>query len=53
MILTFDGLLKMIMWRNEVSADKAKKIEKVINNAEIPYLGQRGRRCKSDKRRED
>ena len=38
MILTFDGLLKMIMWRNEVSAEKAKKIEKVINNAVIPYL---------------
>ena len=49
MILTFDGLLKMIMWRNEVSADKAKKIEKVINNAEIPYLEQKGRRRKYDK----
>ena len=28
MILTFDGLLKMIIWRNEVCADKAKKIER-------------------------
>ena len=47
MILTFDGLLKLIMWRNEVSAEKAKKIEKVINNAEIPYLGQKERRFKN------
>ena len=47
MILTFDGLLKMIMWRNEVSAEKAKKIEKVISNAEIPYLEQKGRRRKN------
>ena len=47
MILTFDGLLKMIMWRNEVSAEKAKKIEKVINNAAIPYLGQNERRGKN------
>ena len=50
MILTFDGLLKMIMWRNEVSTDKAKKIDKVIKNAEIPYLGQKGRRCKNGMR---
>ena len=49
MILTFDGLLKMIMWRNEVCADKAKKIDKVINNAEIPCLEQEGRRLKNDK----
>ena len=49
MILTFDGLLKMIMWRNEVSAEKAKKIDKVINSAEIPYLGQKGGMCKNDK----
>ena len=45
MILTFDGLLKMIIWRNEVSADKAKKIDKVINNAEIPYLKQKGKKA--------
>ena len=47
MILTFDGLIKMIMWRNEVSTEKAKKIEKVISNAEIPYLEQKGRECKN------
>ena len=44
MILTFDGLLKMIMLRNKVSLEKVKKIGKVINNAEIPYLGQKERR---------